>query len=74
MNENNFIVDRIEGDKIVLENNNEEIIVIDKQEINTLPKEGDILVKIDKKYIIDSEATEKRKNKIRDMMKGLWVE
>lgn len=75
MKDNQFIVDRIEGRSVVLQSRNEEIIIIDISNINEDPKDGDILTKIDKnKYVIDREETIERKNKIKELMKGMWVE
>lgn len=75
MKDNQFVVDRIEGRSVVLQSRNEEIIIIDISNINEDPKDGDILTKIDKnKYVIDREETIERKNKIKELMKGMWVE
>lgn len=67
-----FVVDRIEGEAIVLESYNGEIIVIEKQRINKLPNEGDVLVKNNDFFYIDEEETINRKEKIKSMMKGIW--
>lgn len=69
-----FIVDRIEGDIIVIEDFNEQILHIDKNQVDKLPKEGDVLTKENGIYTIDNEATAERKNKIRDLMKGMWAD
>lgn len=74
MKENNFIVDRIEGDGIVLENNQGEIIIIDKQLVKEIPSEGDILYYKDNIYKIDKVETENRKRYIEEMVKGMWEE
>ena len=73
MKESHFIVDRIEGRSLVLQNRNAEIIIIDKTNVEDEVSEGDILVKISKKrYIVNREETDKRKNKIDNLMKGMW--
>lgn len=72
MNDNKFIVDRIEGTIVILEKNNGDIINIDLRYIDEIPSEGDVLVKIDNVYKIDKEATLKRKNHISKLMKGMW--
>lgn len=75
MKDNEFVVDRIEDRSVVLQNNKEDIIIIDISNVKETPKEGDILIKIDKnKYIIDSEETKSRRSKIQQLMKGMWVE
>ena len=75
MKDNQFIVDRIEGRSVVLQNYKADIIIIDISNINETPKDGDVLTKIDKnKYIIDREETIERRNKIEKLMKGMWVE
>lgn len=72
MNDNKFIVDRIEGNIVILEKNNGDIINIDLSCIDEIPSESDVLVKIDNIYKIDKEATLKRKNHISKLMKGMW--
>ena len=72
MKESHFIVDRIEGRSLVLQNRNREII-IDKTNVEDEVSEGDILVKISKnRYIVNREETDKRKTKIDNLMKGMW--
>ena len=73
MKESHFIVDRIEGRSLVLQNRNAEIIIIDKTNVEDVVREGDILVKISKnRYIVNREETDKRKTKIDNLMKGMW--
>ena len=73
MKESHFIVDRIEGRSLVLQNRNAEIIIIDKTNVEDEVREGDILVKISKnRYIVNREETDKRKTKIDNLMKGMW--
>lgn len=73
MKESHFIVDRIEGRSLVLQNCNAEIIIIDKTNVEDEVSEGDILVKISKnRYIVNKEETDKRKTKIDNLMKGMW--
>lgn len=73
MGDEKFIVDRIEEDFIIIEDENENIITIEKNLVYGNPKEGDVL-KNDgsNKYLVDIQATIDRKNKIKDLMKGLW--
>ena len=75
MKESHFIVDRIEGRSLVLQNRNAEIIIIDKTNVEDEVREGEILVKISKnRYIVNREETDKRKTKIDNLMKGMWEE
>ncbi|HHV30293.1 DUF3006 domain-containing protein [Acetivibrio mesophilus] len=67
-----LIVDRFEGDFAVCENDNKEMINISKSKLPPDVKEGDVLLKIDDKYIIDTEETEARKQKISNMLDDLW--
>jgi len=73
MGENEFIVDRIEGNIVVVENNNS-IIQINRIYINGEVKEGDVLVKSNEVYEVDYNKTNLRKEKINAMIKGLWKE
>ncbi|GAB6168398.1 DUF3006 domain-containing protein [Clostridium carnis] len=67
-----FIVDRIEGEYIVLEAPNNKIINIDKKELTDNIKEGDILIKKGNKFILDEVETRIRKERIEKIVKGLW--
>lgn len=73
MGENEFIVDRIEGNIVVVEDNNS-IIQINRIYINGEVKEGDVLVKLNEVYEVDYNKTNLRKEKINAMIKGLWKE
>ena len=58
-------VDRVEGNIVVCENENREMVEIDVSEFEGLPKSGDIVETNDKgKYEILSEETEIRKENI----------
>lgn len=71
MDINEFIVDRIEDEILVVEYN-ESIIEINMDLIKGKVKEGDILVKKDGFYEIDHIKTSLRKNRINSIMKGIW--
>lgn len=73
MNKEEFIVDRIEDNNIIIESS-DGIITISRFSIAELPKEGDVLVKLGETYKIDSNATARRKEKINKLMKGMWAE
>ncbi|SCJ33322.1 Protein of uncharacterised function (DUF3006) [uncultured Clostridium sp.] len=68
-----FVVDRIEGKAIVLESYNGEIIVIEKEKVNKLPNDGDVLIKDNDFFYIDKDETIKRKEKIKNITKGIWA-
>lgn len=69
-----FVIDRIEDKFIVLEDSVGELINITNEFVEGIPKEGDVLVKVDNKYIIDYKATESRRERINSLMKGMWEE
>lgn len=68
-----FVVDRIEEKAIVLESYNGEIIVIEKETVNESLNEGDVLVKENNFFHIDKNETIKRKEKIKNITKGIWA-
>ncbi len=68
-----FTVDRFEENYVVLENRNtNEIINVNKNELPEGIDAGDILDKINGKYIIDRNKTEEVSNRISDKMNNLW--
>lgn len=67
-----YIVDRIEGGFAVVEKENLKMQNISLEDIKGDPKEGDVLIKDGLKFIVDKEATIRRKNKINEMMKKMW--
>lgn len=68
----NWIVDRIEENYIILENN-EIVMNISKEEIEFDVKEGDILTKnIDGKFIKNISETLKREEYIKELTQDLW--
>ena len=69
-----YIVDRFEGEYIILENNKGELFDVLKTSVESGVKEGDYLVKTGDYFTIDIEETKKRKEKIHDMMKGMWLD
>ena len=73
MKKDQFIVDRIEGSSLVLQNRNYEMIIIDRTNVDNEVNEGDVLIKIDKnKYIVSKEETKERNIKIDNLTKGMW--
>lgn len=67
-----YIIDRFEGSVAVCENEQNQIIKIDKQKLPKRAKEGDVLQFIEGVLIIDAAETNKRKEKIKHLMKNLW--
>lgn len=73
MDKNEFIVDRIEGNIVVIEYGNS-IIEVNIDYIKGIVKEGDILIKRDEFYEVNPIKTNLRKDKINSIMKGMWEE
>ena len=69
-----LIVDRLEEEYIVCEDENKNIVNIIKDEVEDEVKEGDILIFVDGKYIVNKEKTKDRKEYIQDLIKDLWEE
>ncbi len=67
-----LIVDRLEEEYIVCEDENKNIVNILKDEVEDEVKEGDILIFVDGKYIVNKEKTKDRKEYIQDLIKDLW--
>ena len=73
MEKKKFIVDRIEGNSIVLEDEKQGIILIDINLFDTKPSEGDVVVEIDdNSFKVNEDATKERKSNINALMKGMW--
>lgn len=67
-----LIVDRFEDEYVVCEDENKKMINIKKNQIEGWVKEGDILLNIKGKYIIDKKETINRKRHIEELTKDLW--
>ena len=68
-----FTVDRFEENYVVLENRKTNgFINVNKNELPEDIDEGDILDRINGKYIIDRAKTEEVSNRISDKMNNLW--
>ena len=74
MDEKGYIVDRIEGNYVILEGKEGNIFNVRKSDIMGDVKEGDILYIKNNIYYIDEKATKMRKEEIDNLMKGLWEE
>lgn len=69
-----FIVDKIEGNLVLIEDSLENIIEVNIKLIEGQVKEGDCLTKVGEYYKIDKNKTYKRKKNIEDLTKGMWEE
>ncbi len=68
-----FSVDRIEGDILVLENRQSgEIINLEKSNLSFEIQEGDILKYVNGRYILDKEKTKNEAESIKNLMDDLW--
>ena len=75
MGKKKFIVDRIEGNSIVLEDEKQGIILIDINLFDTKPSEGDVVVEIDdNSFKVNEDATKERKSNINALMKSMSEE
>lgn len=69
-----FIVDRIEGENIIIESPKGEMIAISKNSISNKIRESDVLIKEGNIFVVDYNETENRKNRMRNIMEGMWSE
>ena len=67
-----FIIDRIESGFVVAETEDETMVNIPENLIKGDFKEGDILIKKDEFFKVDSDLTKKRKEEIDYMLKNMW--
>ena len=67
-----FTIDRIESEKAVLECENGEFVTLDVKSLPKNIKEGDILNFEEGSYFLNSAETEKRKEKIKNLMNSLF--
>ncbi|MCI9625308.1 MAG: DUF3006 domain-containing protein [Clostridia bacterium] len=66
-----YIIDRFEGDIAVVEAD-ETMMNIPRAQLPSEAQEGDVLQKNGEVYVVDHAATEKRKEEINRLMKGIW--
>lgn len=66
-----YIIDRFEGDIAVVEAN-DTMLEIPRRLLPSDAQEGDVLQKDGDAYLVDRDATEKRKEEINRLMKGIW--
>lgn len=67
-----LIIDRFEGNYAVVEDSEADAVLnIEKALIQETAKEGDVLFCENGAYIVDTEATERRRSEILELMKKL---
>lgn len=71
---NQFIIDRIEDGKAVLECENGEFVNIDLSSLPKNIKEGDVLRFDNGSYFFNAEETEQRSRYIKNLMESLFEE
>jgi len=69
-----YIIDRIEGDYIIIESPSGEMVNAERNRIKGNFREGDCLILENNYFIIDEKATKKRKEEVEKLMKGMWDE
>ncbi|MEK3749014.1 DUF3006 domain-containing protein [Paenibacillus sp. FSL E2-8871] len=67
------IVDRIEGDYVVIEIDGQTQDV-DKSVVNTSVKVGDVVVFVDGVWTTDRTETEQREQQIKKLMDSVWAD
>ena len=67
-----YIIDRIEGDYVILESDDGSMKEIKSSEIQGSFTEGDILLMEEGYFIVSEELTEERKKHVEDILKDMW--
>lgn len=67
-----YIIDRFEGNYAVCEDENKNMVNIERNKLPLPAKEGDVLSVEGNDIKIDIQETEARKQKIKKMMDSLW--
>ncbi len=67
-----YIVDRFEGDYIILETPDGNMINVEKDNVIGKVSEGDCLIYKNNYFLLDEEKTNIRNQEIADKMKGMW--
>lgn len=67
-----FIVDRVEGDKAVLECENGDMVNLELKALPKNIKEGDVINFQENSYFLNSDETKARKEKIKNLMNSLF--
>jgi len=72
--EEKYIIDRVEGNYVIVEKENGDMYKISIENIESNFNEGDILIKKGEYFEIDKKFTLNRKKQINDSMKNMWEE
>jgi len=67
-----YIIDRFEGDYAVCEDENKQMVNIERRKIPAEAREGYVLIQQGDRFIIDIDETNRRKQKIQRLMDELW--
>lgn len=67
-----YIVDRFEGDYAVCETEDRSFVNINRYRLPSGTKEGDCLIEKNGSFLIDTDATEKRRKLIRKKLDSLF--
>ena len=67
-----FTVDRIENEKAVFECENGDCVALELKSLPKNIKEGDVLCFEENSYFFDKDETEKRRQKIKNLMDSLF--
>ena len=70
--EEKYIIDRVEGNYVIVEKENGDMYKISIENIKGDFKEGDILINKGEYFKINKKFTLNRKNEINDIMKNMW--
>lgn len=68
-----YVIDRFEGGYAVCEAENKEMINIDRKDIPSEAKEGDVLVQQGNEICLDADESKRRKENIQRLMDDLWI-
>lgn len=66
------IIDRFEGDYAVVEFDGRQMKDIPRSELTPEAKEGDVIVLINGKYLVDAEETQRRRAEIAKLTEDMW--
>ena len=69
-----LIIDYIENDWVVCESTDGSQVHVERDKVPTEAKDGDVLIKVNEKYIIDIASTISRKKQIHKLAEELWNE
>ncbi|WP_053955463.1 DUF3006 domain-containing protein [Inediibacterium massiliense] len=67
-----LVIDRFEGSYAICEDEEKNMISMEKEKLPKEAKEGDVLFVSEERIIIDYEETNKRKKEIEKIIDDLW--